>query len=204
MRSLIQFTSLLNDNYSDKLGEEGKRYIDFISNSAFRMKELVKDLLEYSLLGKESIKTTIDCNKTVETVIFDLNDSINQRSAKITFKELPTIIGYETELRLLFQNLIANALKYQKQGNVPEINISAESFNNEWLFKISDNGIGIDKKHKDKIFIIFQRLHKRSEYEGTGIGLAHCKKVVEMHGGRIWVESTLGVGSNFIFTIPKN
>jgi light-regulated signal transduction histidine kinase (bacteriophytochrome) len=112
-------------------------------------------------------------------------------------------MGYDTELRLLFQNLIENAIKYQKTGNIPEINISAESHNNDWLFKISDNGIGFDEKYKDKVFILFQRLHNRSEYEGTGIGLSHCKKIVELHGGRIWVESKIDKGSTFSFTIPK-
>ena len=108
----------------------------------------------------------------------------------MTVEILPTINGYETELRLLFQNLIENAIKYQKPDIVPEIIISAESQEKEWLFSITDNGIGIDNKQNEKIFIIFKRLHNRCEYEGTGIGLAHCKKIVELHGGKIWVEST--------------
>jgi light-regulated signal transduction histidine kinase (bacteriophytochrome) len=132
-----------------------------------------------------------------------LDDSIKGSSARLTVQELPTINGYETELRLLFQNLIENAIKYKKPDMAPEINISAGNHGREWLFSIKDNGIGIDEKYYEKIFIIFQRLHNRSEYHGTGIGLAHCKKIVELHGGKIWVESTLGAGSTFRFTIPK-
>jgi PAS domain S-box-containing protein len=203
VRTLFQFSQLLKEDYSGMLDENGNKYIDFISKAAIRMKELVTDLLEYSLLGKESARSTIDCNRIVEAALVDLDVSITKSNARIVVQELPTINGYATELRLLFQNLIANAIKYQKTGTVPQIDISAESHINNWLFKISDNGIGIDEKYRNKVFIIFQRLHNRNEYEGTGIGLAHCKKIVEMHGGNIWVESTLDKGSTFLFTIPK-
>jgi PAS domain S-box-containing protein len=203
LRTLIQFTQLLNEKCAGMLDEDGEKYIEFISKSAMRMKVLVKDLLDYSLLGKESVKTIVDCNKIVKVVLGDLEDSTKGRCANLTVQELPTFNGYETELRLLFQNLVGNAIKYQKPDTVPEINISAESHEKDWLFSIRDNGIGIDKKYNDKIFIIFQRLHNRSDFEGTGIGLAHCKKIVEMHGGKIWVESTPGQGSVFMFTIPK-
>jgi light-regulated signal transduction histidine kinase (bacteriophytochrome) len=201
LRSLIQFTQLIKENYASKLDEDGNKYIDFISKSAYRMSALVKDLLEYSLLGKERVQSVVDCNMIVDAVLFDLADSIKKSNARITVHELPTINGCETELRMLFQNLIENSIKYQKKDVVPEIHISAESHENEWLFTIKDNGIGIDSKHNKKIFIIFKRLHNRSEYGGTGIGLAHCKKIVEMHGGKIWVESAPGAGSSFIFTI---
>jgi light-regulated signal transduction histidine kinase (bacteriophytochrome) len=203
LRTLTQFTQILNEKYADTVDEEGKKYIEFISKSAARMKLLVKDLFEYSMLGKESVKTHIDCNNTVDAVLSDLEDSIKESNAKISVQKLPTVHGYETEMRLLFQNLITNAIKYQKKDIVPEIIISAERQEKEWLFSMKDNGIGIDEKHNEKIFIIFQRLHNRNEYEGTGIGLAHCKKVVEMHGGKIWVESTPGAGSTFLFTIPQ-
>jgi PAS domain S-box-containing protein len=203
LRTLVQFSELIKENYSGMLDEDGNKYIDFITKAALRMKELVKDLLEYSLLGKESIISTIDCSRIIEAVLIDLDVSIKKSNARIVVGELPAITGYETELRLLFQNLIANAIKYQKTGNVPEIIISAESQHNDWLFKISDNGIGIDEKYRDKIFILFQRLHNRNEYDGTGIGLAHCKKIVELHGGSIWMESTIDKGSTFMFTIPK-
>ncbi len=203
LRTLTQFTQLLNEKCAGTLDEEGAKYIEFISKSAVRMSLLVKDLLEYSLLGKASVKTIVDCNEIVNAVLGDLDDSIKGSSTKLTVQQLPTLNGYETELRLLFQNLVENAIKYHEKDMVPEIIISAESREKEWLFSIKDNGIGIDQNHYEKIFIIFQRLHNRSDYEGTGIGLAHCKKIVEMHGGKIWVESTPGQGSVFMFTIPK-
>ena len=203
LRTLIQFTQLLTENYGGRLDEDGNKYIDFISSSASRMRLLVTDLFEYSLLGKESLRSLIDCNEIVREVLNDLDDSIRKTDARISVSELPAVVGYPTEMRLLFQNLITNAIKYQKNGMVPEIDISAESHGNEWLFSIKDNGIGIEKKYYEKIFIIFQRLHNRNDFHGTGIGLAHCKKIVEIHGGRIWVESTPGEGSVFMFTIPK-
>ncbi len=203
LRTLSQFTLLFNEKYAGKLDEEGNRYLDFISKSAVRMSTLVRDLLEYSLLGKESVKTLVDCNRIVDAVLSDLDDSIKADNTKITVQELPVFTGYETEMRQLFQNLIGNAIKYQKPGNCPEIHISAENHDKEWIFSIRDNGIGIEQKYFEKIFIIFQRLHNRNEYDGTGIGLANCRKVVGLHGGKIWVESTPGEGSNFMFTIPR-
>jgi PAS domain S-box-containing protein len=203
LRTMIQFAQLFKEKYQNTFDEEGNKYLEFITNSAIRMKVMVKNLLEYSLLGKTGVTKFIDCNKIVEEVLSDLNDSIKGFNARITVQELPTFKGFKTEMRLLFQNLIVNAMKFHRKDCVPEISISAESQDKEWLFSIRDNGIGIDKKHYDKIFIIFQRLHNRNEFEGTGIGLAHCKKVVEMHGGKIWVDSTPGKGSNFMFTIRK-
>jgi len=203
LRTINQFTNLFVEKYAGKLDEEGTKYIEFIGKSAVRMSLLVKDLLDYSLLGKEVVTTIVDCKKVVEAVLNDLDDSIKKSHTKISFQNLPIVKGYETELRLLFQNLIGNAIKYQKPDMVPEIQISVENHEKEWLFSIKDNGIGFDEKYNEKIFIIFQRLHNRNEFEGSGIGLAHCKKVVEMHGGKIWVESTPGSGSTFMFTIPK-
>jgi len=203
LRTLTQFTQLFSEKYAETLDGDGQKYLEFISKSATRMKLLVRDLFEYTLLGKESVITIIDCNIIVDAVLSDLEDSIKERNAKISVQKLPIVNGYETEMRLLFQNLITNAIKYQKQDMVPEIHISVESHEKEWVFSIEDNGIGIDQKYYEKIFIIFQRLHNRNEYEGTGIGLAHCKKIVEMHGGRIWVKANAGAGCTFLFTIPK-
>ena len=203
LRTLTQFTQLFNEKYAGTLDEEGEKYLEFIGRSAVRMSSLVKDLLDYSLLGQESSMTKVDLNTVVEAALNDLADSITVSNAKITVQEMPTLNGYETELRLMFQNLIGNAIKYQGPGIVPVVNVSVIGSETEWLFSVRDNGIGIDQKHFEKIFIIFQRLHNRSEYEGTGIGLAHCKKIAELHGGRIWVESMPGEGSTFIFSIPR-
>ena len=203
LRTLTNFAQLFREDYAGKMDENGNKYIDFIFNSATRMRLLVTGLLDYSLLGQKSIMTMVDCNKIIREILSDMSDSINLNGAKITVYELPVLNCYETEMRLLFQNLIQNAIKFRKPKVLPEIKISAEDSKNEWVFALEDNGIGIEKKDKDKIFNIFQRTHNRSEFEGSGIGLAHCKKIVELHGGKIWVEPAPGAGSIFIFTIPK-
>ncbi len=202
LRTLVSYSKLLQEDYDHKLDETGDMYISFISNSALRMNELVEGILEYSALGKNRIMTEVDCNKIVAEVISDLNNSINASNAQITVQKLPQITAYATELRLLFQNLITNAIKFRDREVSPEIVISSESHEKEWVFSVADNGIGIDKKNTENVFIIFRRLHKRSDYEGSGIGLAHCKKIVELHGGKIWVESNMEKGSTFMFTIP--
>ncbi|MFZ4520432.1 MAG: CHASE domain-containing protein [Bacteroidales bacterium] len=200
--SLTNFTKLIREEYAGKLDDDGNKSIEFISSSAKRMKELIKGLLDYSILGKESKIERIDCNELVVEVLSDLGESINVSGAKITIDKMPVIYGYATEMRLLLQNLIHNAIKFRKENIPPEIEISAKRVENEWCFSVSDNGIGIAEKNLEKIFIIFKRMHNRNEYGGTGIGLAHCKKIVELHGGQISVESALGFGSTFRFTIP--
>jgi PAS domain S-box-containing protein len=202
LNTLNNFTRLIQEEYAGKLNDDGNKYIDFIRNSAARMSNLVKDLLEYSLLGKESELTTVDCNEIVDEVLADMDDAIQSSQALIAVKELPKLQAFATELRMLFQNLVNNAIKFQNKGIRPEINISAERMEKEWLFSIEDNGIGLDEKDREKIFIMFKRMQNRKDYEGTGIGLAHCKKIVELHGGRIWVESVKNAGSTFRFTIP--
>jgi light-regulated signal transduction histidine kinase (bacteriophytochrome) len=160
-------------------------------------------LLEYALLGKESVRSLVDCNKLVNEVLLDLSDASIGSNAAITVHSLPAVNGFATELRLLFQNLIYNAINFRKKDVRPEITITVENQEKEWLFSIVDNGTGIKGQDKEKVFIIFKRMHRQKEYPGTGIGLAHCKKIVELHHGRIWVDSTPGVGSTFMFTIPK-
>ncbi len=203
LRTLTNYTNLFLEDYAGKLDEDGNKYIEFIHGSATRMSMLVKGLVEYSILGKESEISSVDCNTIVIEVISDMSTTINESKTSVKIQELPVITGHATELRLLFQNLISNAIKFRNMKVVPEVKISVVNLKNEWVFSIEDNGIGIEEKAREKIFIMFQRIHTRSEYEGTGIGLAHCKKIVKMHGGKIWVESTPGAGSTFLFTIPK-
>lgn len=202
--TISNFTQILKDEYAGKLDEVGNKSIEFISKSADRMSNLVKGLLLYSLLGEENLITPVDCNMAVNDVLADLDSSIRKSNATITISELPTVNGFDSELRILFQNLLMNAIKFHRKDVFPEVKISAERNSDEWTFSVEDNGIGIEEKDKEKVFIIFKRLHNRDEYGGTGIGLAHCKKIVELHGGKIWVESEKDKGAIFNFTIPVN
>jgi PAS domain S-box-containing protein len=203
LQTLVSFTKLLKNEFSGKLEGDGEKYLDFILLSSLRMQDLVKGLMDYSIIGKERKLGLVDCNQIVKEVLSDVNYRIKETEAVILVNSLPKINGYSTELRQLFQNLISNALKFRKKGVEPEIKISAEKSGEDWLFSVQDNGIGIAKNDKEKIFTIFKRLHNRDEYEGTGIGLSHCKKIVELHGGNIWVDAAPEGGSIFNFTISK-
>jgi light-regulated signal transduction histidine kinase (bacteriophytochrome) len=167
------------------------------------MQLLVKGLLDFSRIGKEKEMSTVNCNTIVDKVIQDLDFSIANSKAIILVDALPTIKAYSVELRLLFQNLISNAIKFRSKDKAPVIEVKAEKQEEGYLFSVRDNGIGIDAPDFDKIFVIFKRLHNRNDYEGTGIGLSHCKKIIEMHGGTIWLESELGKGTVFYFVIPN-
>lgn len=204
LRTTSSFAELLQRQYKGKLDEKADKYLTFINQSSDRMKVLIKDLLDYSRIGRKKALAQIDCNSIMEGVLADLDVAIKETQAEIRFCQLPVFKGYPTELKQLFQNLIINAIKFRKKNEPPVINISAKRKSNHWEFSCNDNGIGINNEHCERIFIIFQRLHTRNEYEGSGIGLAHCKKIVELHGGKIWVNSTIGAGSTFYFTIPIN
>jgi light-regulated signal transduction histidine kinase (bacteriophytochrome) len=202
LRTITSLVDLLSQSYQQKLDSSGQRMIKYLTEAAGRMSQLIKGLLDYSRIGRESVLTTVDLNKLLTEVKSDLTSAIIKSSAEIEINPLPTIQAYELELRLLFQNLLSNALKYNKPGVPPVIVVaSGQQPTGGWKFTISDNGIGIADEFKEKIFIIFQRLHKKGEYEGTGIGLSHCMKIAELHKGRIWVESKPGEGSTFCFTI---
>jgi|GEM_PF-1634172 len=202
LRTISNFSTLLTQKQKAHPDNEEREYINYIHGSAQRMSQLIFDLLEYSRIGKDSDKVPIDCNKLVTEVLTDISASIKESAAEISVKRLPVVYGF-TYLKSLFLNLITNAIKFQKEGAHPVITISAADKGNEYLFSVKDNGIGIEKAYHAKIFQIFQRLHTRTEYEGTGIGLSQCKKIIELHGGEIWVESEPGEGSTFNFTIPK-
>ena len=203
LRTTSTFVELLQQQYKGKLDEKADKYLSYITQSSDRMEVLIKDLLDYSRIGHKKELQKVDCNKILQDVLADLGTAIQETQANIQGDLLPVIRAYPTEIKQLFQNLIANAIKFRKKDVNPEIRISAQDLKGYWEFSFHDNGIGIEKNHTNRIFIIFQRLHTRTEYNGTGIGLSHCKKIVELHNGKIWVESTLGIGSTFYFTIPE-
>jgi len=201
MLTVRSFAQLLKDNYTGRLDSEADQYLNYMLQASNRMMELTKGLLEYSRIGVVGKLVLVACNLILGTVINDFDIKIRESNATIEFENLPTINGYGQELHVLFQNLISNALKFRKRDMPLVISISSQRESGNWLFKVSDNGIGIPEKDIDEIFVIFKRLHDRTEIEGNGIGLAHCKKIVELHGGSIWVESTFGHGSTFYFTL---
>lgn len=201
LRMIISFLELLEKRLKGNLDEKTKTYIDYATDGAQRMKRMIQDLLYFSRVGNEGELSKVDCNKMVNTVrsIFKLSN-LNP-DATFTIKNLPVVSAYEHEIQQLFHNLIGNALKYCPKKC--QIEIGCNEQNSMWEFYVKDNGIGIDSQFFAKIFVIFQRLHTKTEYSGTGIGLAICKKIVERLGGNIWVISEVGKGSTFYFTIPK-
>jgi PAS domain S-box-containing protein len=203
LRTTSSFVELLRKQYAGKLDDNADRYIEYVIQASDRMKTLIKDLLDYSRIGREKKFEPVDCNVAFAEVMADLAKVIKENKAEITASILPVVNAFPTELKLLFQNLISNSIKFQKPGIAPQIEISTIKENGHWHFQFRDNGIGIEKQYQQRIFIIFQRLHNRSVYEGSGIGLAHCKKIVELHGGTIWVESETGNGSTFHFTLAE-
>ena len=204
LRNITNFATLLEEREGHKLDPMSDRYLKFVVSGAERMKVLIKDLLLYSRLGRQHIVELVNFNDALAAVMIDMALLIKENNAVIKAGHLPVLPMGKTEVKLLLQNLIGNAIKYRKADVTPLIEISAEKKDNgSWLFSVKDNGIGIEEQYNERIFIIFQRLHNQDEYSGTGIGLATCKRVVELNGGNIWVESKPGVGSVFYFTFPR-
>ncbi|MRI00347.1 GHKL domain-containing protein [Kriegella sp. EG-1] len=204
LNTITSFTQLLRNEFNNKLNAEATMYLNFVSEASARMRNLINDVLDHSRIGAKKEVSNIDLNGVLDDLQKDLYATINKTQAAINIEPLPKIKGYAMDIRLLFQNLITNAIKFKKPEVKPEITISAEEKFDHFQFTIKDNGIGIAEEHQKKIFSIFQRLHSNKEYEGTGIGLAHCKKIVELHQGTISVFSKPNQGSNFVFTIKKN
>ncbi len=204
LRTTSGFVDLLQKQYKGKLDEKADKYLSYIIKASGRMRILIDDLLDYSRVGGNKATEDIDCNIILQEVLADLGIALTETGAEITAGKLPVINGNHISIKLLFQNLITNGIKFRKKDVAPRINIVTELTDNSWMFSFTDNGIGIERQNRDKIFVIFQRLHSRREYEGSGIGLAHCKKIVDGHNGRIWVESEFGEGTTFYFTIPQN
>jgi len=202
LRMVASYTQLLARRYRDRLDSTAEEFIDYAVDGARRMQNLINDLLTYSRVGtrgKEFAPT--DCGKVLETAIANLQTAIEENGAAVAQDPLPIVMADDSQMLQLLQNLVANAVKFHG-AEPPRVHVSARRQAKDWLFAVRDNGIGIDSAHQQRIFTIFQRLHGKAEYPGTGIGLAICKKIVERHGGRIWVESQAGNGSTFHFTIP--
>ncbi|KKN12520.1 hypothetical protein LCGC14_1015590 [marine sediment metagenome] len=203
LRTISNYIAVIQEDFENDLSEEIGNYLQTIGKSAERMKALIIALLEFSRLGSNRERIEVDSKKIIVEVIDDLQHSIQSTKAKVKVDNLPRLSAYETELRQVFQNLMTNAIKFRKEDISPVIKIRYKEVEDFHQFSISDNGIGIASKDTERIFQIFHKLHLNKKYEGYGIGLANTRKIVELHGGTIWVESEIGEGSTFYFTICK-
>jgi light-regulated signal transduction histidine kinase (bacteriophytochrome) len=204
LRMVSTYGELLQKKFSGTLGPKGDEYIGYMIQGALRMEQLLRDLRAYtqaSMTGQEATED-IDAGEILDKALMNLGATINQSEASITRTDLPCVRMYEFQLEQVFQNLIGNAIRYRASAP-PRIHVAAVQRGTEWLFSVQDNGIGIDPQYKEQIFGIFKRLHSTSEYPGTGMGLAICERIIQRSGGRIWVESEVGQGSTFFFTIPR-
>ncbi len=202
LRMVISYTQMLQRRYAGRLDADADQFIAFAVDGATRMQQLINDILAYSQVGTRSKEVeSTDCEKVLSTALANLQAAIAESGAVVTHSPLPTVMADGMHLGQVFQNLIGNAIKYHSEKR-PEVDVGAERRNGEWLFSVRDNGIGIDPSYRERVFGVFERLHTRDEYPGTGIGLAICKRIVERQGGRIWVESQPGMGATFFFTLP--
>jgi len=205
LRMITSFLAQLERKYEDVLDERGKKYIYFATDGARRMRQIILDLLDFSRVGRVDMeKSEVDIHEILENIQTLHHKIIDEKGARVTWGKMPVVFAARGPLQQLFQNLINNALKYHENDHQPEVKISSIETETHWGFSVKDNGIGIKEEYKEKIFNIFQRLHHKDEYSGTGVGLAICKKIIEMHGGEIWLESEEGKGSTFYFTIAKS
>jgi signal transduction histidine kinase len=202
LRMVAAYTQLLAERYQGKLDENADKYIHYAVDGATRMQRLVQDLLAFSRVGRRAAeRRKVDCRVVLATALQNLQTAIEESGARIEHGDLPTVTAEAAELMQLFQNLVGNAIKF-RGSDPPRIRVTAEKAGREWIFSVADNGLGIAPEHAEMIFVIFKRLHTRSEYPGNGIGLSICKKIVEEQGGRIWVESVPGQGATFRFSLP--
>ena len=202
LRMVKSYTQLLAKRYVGKLDADADEFIGYAADAATRMGVLISDLLTYSRVGRSGKEfEPVNCEQVLDQVLLNLQTGVEESGAQVTRDPMPTIVADGSQLTQLFQNLIGNAIKYRGEA-APEVHVGSRRANGEWSLYVRDNGMGIDPKHAERIFAIFQRLHTRAEYPGTGIGLALCKKIVERHGGRIWLESEPGKGATFRVTLP--
>ena len=203
LRVIAGYVNLLEDRYADKLDQDARDFIGFATDAAHRMRALINALLQYSRVGTHGNPfEPMDCNRALSEALADLEVSIGESDAEVTAEPLPQVVGDHVQVTHLFENLISNAIKFKKDDCPPKIHVSCGREEDSWQISVSDNGTGIRPRYQERIFGMFKRAHKRSKYPGTGIGLALCLKIVERHGGRIWVESEVNQGSTFHFTIP--
>lgn len=203
LKTITNYLSLLEHKHGPHLDGEAQRMIGVSTAAAERMRGLINDLLNFSRVGSEIALAQVDLNIVLKEILEELQSDIQASGATIDVDPLPVIMGHQTDLKQLFQNLISNSLKYRRPNVTPDIAIRFTEEIHQYRFSVADNGIGIDQQYYDRVFQLFQRLHGRNEYSGTGIGLATCKKIVEIYGGHIWLDSTVGTGTTFYFTIPK-
>lgn len=204
LRTITSYVQLLQKKYQSQLGPESEEYVRFVVEGTHRLQELIDDLMSYTRLEDRGRDLEwVDMPKILEEVRTNLKITIQEKKAQITQDPLPRVKGHPAHMVLLFQNLIGNAIKFHGKAP-PRIHVGARLEEGKWIFQVTDNGIGIDPKYFEKLFVVFQRLHTREEYPGTGIGLALCRKIVEQWGGTIWVESKPGAGSTFYFTVPAS
>ena len=207
LRMVASYTQLLAQRYHDQLDQDGRDFIDYAVDGATRMKELILDLLAYSRVTARGLPAAVvDTSDSLALALRNLAAAVGETNAEITSGDLPEVLADGSQIVQLFQNLVGNAIKFRTLGVPPRVRIEARQAPDhprQWLFRVADNGIGIDPKFFDRVFVIFQRLHTRHEYPGTGIGLALCQRIVERHGGRIRIESEPGKGTTFLFTLPE-
>ena len=202
LRMISSYLQLLSTRYEGKLDKDADTYIGFAVDGSNRLQKMITDLLEFSRVGTRGRPfAPVDSGTVLDRALMNLKMAIEESGAEVTVEKLPQVLADETQLMLLFQNLVGNSIKF-RGTDPPRVRISARRDGEKWVFSVKDNGIGIDPKQHDKLFVIFRRLHSRDKYPGTGIGLAMCRRIVERHGGRIWIESELGRGATFLFTLP--
>jgi PAS domain S-box-containing protein len=202
LRAVASYAQLLERRYRDRLDGEANKFIERITGAVARMQRLIEDLFAYSRVGRRSdTRSVVDCNVLLQQVVEDLNAAVAESGAEVSWDTLPIVRAESAQMRQLLQNLVGNAIKFRGDA-APRIHVTAKRNGDRWVCEVCDNGIGIEPQYFERIFVIFQRLHSRSAYDGTGLGLALCKKIVERHGGDMWVESDVGKGSRFFFTLP--
>jgi chemotaxis family two-component system sensor kinase Cph1 len=203
LNQVANYVQLLEMRYDDALDEDAKDFINFAVDGVGLMQTLIDDVLAYSKVDVKGIECALtNVEESLTQAIANLRGRITDTQAEVTYDPMPTLVADSTQLMQLFQNLLGNAIKFRRADVPPRIHIGVERTEDSWRFTVQDNGIGLDPQFGDRIFVIFQRLHTRDEYPGSGMGLAICKKIVECHRGQIWVESALGEGANFCFTLP--